>query len=58
VHFCLGAPLARLEAKVALEEFLARFRNFERTDDGPLPRVPSFIMRGVRELPIRYEPTS
>ncbi|MGH2609341.1 MAG: cytochrome P450 [Tepidiformaceae bacterium] len=54
VHFCLGAPLARLEAKVALEEFLARIRNFERTDDRMLPRVPTFIMRGVRELPIKY----
>jgi cytochrome P450 len=58
VHFCLGAPLARLEAKVALEEFLARFRNFERTDDRLLPRVPTFIMRGVRELPIRYDAVS
>ncbi|MEX0782111.1 MAG: cytochrome P450 [Dehalococcoidia bacterium] len=55
VHFCLGAPLARLEAKVALEEFLARFRDFERIDDRLLPRVPTFIMRGVRELPIKYE---
>lgn len=55
VHFCLGAPLARLEAKVALDVFLRRVRNFQRTDDRPLPRVPTFIMRGVRELPIAYE---
>lgn len=55
VHFCLGAPLARLEAKVALDVFLRRVRDFRRTDDRALPRVPTFIMRGVRELPIAYE---
>lgn len=52
IHFCLGAPLARLEARVALEEFLARATSFERVDADPLPRVPTFIMRGVRQLPI------
>ena len=53
IHFCLGAPLARLEARIALETMLARFSSFERTDTDPLPRVPTFIMHGVRKLPIR-----
>ncbi len=53
IHFCLGAPLARLEAKIALETMLQRFSGFERTDSEPLPRVPTFIMHGVRKLPIR-----
>ena len=52
IHFCLGAPLARLEARVALEEFLLRTSHFERTDNELLPRVPTFIMHGVRSLPL------
>jgi cytochrome P450 len=54
IHFCLGAPLARLEAKVAIEELLNRAKDFHRTDNEPLPRVPTFIMRGVRSLPIAF----
>ena len=56
IHFCLGAPLARLEAKIAWEELLKRGTNFRRTTDAPLPRVPTFIMRGVTSLPVAFDP--
>jgi cytochrome P450 len=55
IHFCLGAPLARLEARVALEAFLARFASYALLP-GPHPRVPTFVMRGYRELPIVVSP--
>ena len=43
IHLCLGAALARLEARVALDELLARTRSIQPR--GPATRVDSFILR-------------
>jgi cytochrome P450 len=51
IHHCLGAPLARLEARVVLETLLARDIEFEVGEPGRLPQV---IIRGISELPIRF----
>lgn len=51
VHFCLGASLARLEARVALEEILARFPRFE-IDESGLVRIHSGNVRGFANIPI------
>lgn len=55
IHFCLGASLARLEARVALEELLAHFVRFELTEPR-LEYVDSFLVRGPKRLPLRVEP--
>lgn len=55
-HYCLGANLARLEARVALRALLSRTRSFERTDDERLPLHPSLVFRGVTRLPLRLHP--
>jgi cytochrome P450 len=54
-HFCLGAALARLEARVALEEILTRLPALERSD-APLARAGSVFLRGLARLPLRFEP--
>ncbi len=53
VHFCLGAALARLEARVALEELLARLPSFTVETDG-LVRVHSGNVRGYGRVPIVF----
>ena len=53
IHFCLGAPLARLEARVALEELVARFSMIEIVDPADLEYEPSFLLRGLRRLELR-----
>ena len=52
-HFCLGAALARLEARVALEEIQARIPDFE-IDLGKLGRVHSINVRGFASMPMTF----
>ncbi|GFG74351.1 cytochrome P450 [Mycobacterium botniense] len=53
-HFCLGAHLARMEARVALEEFLDRIRDYQ-VDEPNAVRVHSSNVRGFACLPITVE---
>ncbi|MEV0414148.1 cytochrome P450 [Streptomyces sp. NPDC050448] len=59
VHFCLGAPLARLEVAAALEALFDRFPALEPAvpADQLLP-VPSLISNGHRTLPVRLGPSA
>ncbi|WP_331233069.1 cytochrome P450 [Natronorarus salvus] len=53
-HYCLGAPLARLEASVVLSELFERIEGFEiRTDE--LQPVRSSFIYGVESLPVAVE---
>ncbi len=56
IHYCLGANLARLEARVALEALLRRTRRVELAATGPLPLHPSPVFRAVTRLPVRLDP--
>jgi len=50
-HFCLGAALARLEARIALGALARRFPRLRLVDPKPVWR-PSFTIRGLQELPL------
>ncbi|MED5261717.1 MAG: cytochrome P450 [Myxococcota bacterium] len=52
-HFCLGAHLARLEMCVAYKYLLPRIEEIELT--GPVERLHSALVGGVKKLPIRYK---
>jgi cytochrome P450 family 144 len=57
IHLCLGAPLARVEAKVAIETLLARTRQFRLDPDRlPLRYHPSLMVRRLASLPLVVEP--
>jgi cytochrome P450 len=55
-HYCLGAPLARLEARVALDELTTRLADIRVADDDLRPVRSSFIY-GVESLPVSYRDT-
>ncbi len=55
IHFCLGAPLARLESKIALGIMLQRFSNVQRDRDIELEPVSAFILHGLKHMPITFE---
>jgi cytochrome P450 len=51
-HFCLGAALARLEARVVLSELLDRFETLAPA--GPVERSPSPVIAGIRHAPLVF----
>ena len=57
IHRCLGSNLARLEVRVAVEEFLARFPDFELADPDAV-RWSVGQIRGPRQLPVRILATA
>ncbi len=52
-HFCLGAPLARLEAPTAIRALLQRLKNVRLAEDGL--EWNSALFRGLKSLPIQFE---
>jgi cytochrome P450 len=56
IHSCLGAPLARLEARIALADFLERVKGFELASDEPWEPRKALSVHGPSRLPIRFTP--
>ncbi|GIE82499.1 hypothetical protein Aph02nite_84490 [Actinoplanes philippinensis] len=57
IHFCLGAPLARLEARIALTRLLARHPGIDlAVPPENLRRRTGLLMHGLESLPVRLSP--
>ncbi len=56
VHFCLGSPLARLEANIVFRVLFERFHQLKRTSpDEPLVMNQTSLMFSIKELPITFQ---
>ncbi|MEO6891433.1 MAG: cytochrome P450 [Ktedonobacteraceae bacterium] len=56
IHFCVGAPLARLEAKIALPMMLDQLKNLQRVEGVPIT-VHTGIVFVIRSLPVTFQPS-
>jgi cytochrome P450 len=56
IHFCLGAPLARLEARVAMRLLLQRYRDIEVASDEQVEQRNPWTMVAVTRLPLQVRP--
>ncbi len=55
VHFCLGAPLARLEGQIAINSLLRRIRDLRLAVPRPsLRRRPGLVLHGLESLPVQF----
>ncbi len=54
IHFCVGAPLARLEAKIVLPMMLEQLKNIQRVKDVPV-NVQTGIVFMIQSLPITFQ---
>ncbi len=57
IHFCLGAPLARIEGNIGLSALVRKLQNIELLDPDP-PWHDSLVLRGVSTLPIAFQVTA
>jgi len=56
VHYCVGAPLARLEATIALQVLTRRFERVRPVDVEALRYGSSWILCGLTSLPVELTP--
>lgn len=59
IHYCVGAPLARLEGKIALATLLRRLPDLQlAVEPDEVSWRGGLIMRGLRQLPVQFDPVT
>jgi cytochrome P450 len=58
LHFCIGAALARLEARIALADVLERLHGLQLAEAGPWEPRAALHVHGPARLPVRFEPAT
>jgi len=53
IHYCVGAPLARLEGQIAITTLLRRMPHLQLVNDNP-PYRETYVLRGLRELAVTF----
>jgi cytochrome P450 len=53
IHYCVGAPLARVEGQIAISRLLRRMPSLTLTTDSP-PYRDTYVLRGLRELVVTF----
>jgi len=53
IHFCLGAPLARVEGQIAIETLVRRLPRLELVTEA-IEYRQSLTLRGLKELPVKF----
>jgi cytochrome P450 len=56
IHFCIGAPLARMEAMIALPMVLKQLPNLRIVREKPLELFEGEVMFGLKHLPVQFDP--
>jgi len=54
IHHCIGASLARTEARIAFEIMLNRMKDVHLAAENSVNYTPSFIFRGLKELHLEF----
>jgi cytochrome P450 len=56
IHRCIGAPLARLEGRIAFDRLLDRLPNLRPADESEIVHIPNINQRAPMTVPIAFDP--